>query len=43
MIRAADPASSSANPEQRVEELYKYAVSDQYFAARKALGISIGS
>jgi len=42
VIRAADPASSSVSPEQRVEEIYKYAVSDQYFAARKALGISIG-
>jgi tetratricopeptide (TPR) repeat protein len=43
MVRAADPASSSVTPEQRVEEIYKYAVSDQYFAARKALGIAIGS
>ena len=43
VIRAADPASSSVTPEDRVEEIYKYSVSEQYFAARKALGVAIGS
>jgi hypothetical protein len=43
VIRAADPASSSASAEQRVEEIFRYSVSEQYFAARKALGIAIGS
>ncbi len=41
-IRAADPAGSSVPAEDRVEEIYKYAVSEQYSLARKALGISIG-
>jgi tetratricopeptide (TPR) repeat protein len=42
MIRAADPASSAVSQEDRVEEIFKYAVSDQYLAARNTLGIAIG-
>jgi hypothetical protein len=42
VIRAADPASSSVSPTERVEEIYKYSVSEQYLAARAALGISVG-
>lgn len=43
VIRAADPASSSVPAADRVEEVYKYAVSEQYLEARKRLGIAIGS
>jgi hypothetical protein len=43
VIRAADPASSSVPQEDRVEEIYKYSVSEQYLGARKALGVAIGS
>jgi tetratricopeptide (TPR) repeat protein len=43
VIRAADPASSSVPQSERVEDIFKYAVSEQYLTARKALGISIGS
>lgn len=42
MIRASDPASSSVPQSERVEEIYKYAVSEQYLGARARLGISIG-
>jgi hypothetical protein len=42
LIRAADPASSSVPANERVEEIFKYAVSDQYFTAREKLGIAIG-
>jgi tetratricopeptide (TPR) repeat protein len=41
-IRAADPASSSVQQTERVEEIYKYAVSEQYLGARQRLGIAIG-
>jgi hypothetical protein len=43
IIRAADPASSSVSAAERVEEIYKYAISDQYLGARQKLGIAIGS
>jgi tetratricopeptide (TPR) repeat protein len=43
VIRAADPASSSVPQEDRVEEIYKYSVSEQNLGARKALGVAIGS
>ena len=43
VVRAADPSSSSVNPSERVEEIYKYAVSEQYLDARARLGIAIGS
>jgi tetratricopeptide (TPR) repeat protein len=42
VVRASDPASSSVPPTERVEEIYKYAVSEQYLGARQALGIAIG-
>jgi hypothetical protein len=42
MIRASDPSSSSVPQADRVEEIYKYAVSEQYLGARARLGISIG-
>ncbi len=42
VIRAADPAASSVGASERVEELYKFAVSEQYLGARQKLGISIG-
>jgi tetratricopeptide (TPR) repeat protein len=42
VIRAADPSSSSISAAERVEEIYKYAVSEQYLAARIKLGINIG-
>lgn len=41
-IRASDPASSSLSAEERVEEIYRYAVSEQYLGARECLGIAIG-
>lgn len=41
-IRASDPASSSVSAEGRVEEIYRYAVSEQYLGARECLGIAIG-
>ena len=41
-IRAADPASSSVPQAERVEELFKYVVSEQYLGAREKLGIQIG-
>jgi tetratricopeptide (TPR) repeat protein len=43
VIRAGDPASSSVAAAERVEEIFKYSVSEQYLAARKRLGIAIGS
>jgi tetratricopeptide (TPR) repeat protein len=43
VIRASDPASSSVGQPERVEEIYKYAVSEQYLGARSTLGIAIGS
>jgi hypothetical protein len=42
VIRAADPASSSVPQTERVEEIYKYSVSEQYLAARQILGIGVG-
>lgn len=42
MIRASDPASSSVPQAERVEEIFKYSVSEQYLAARARLGIAIG-
>jgi tetratricopeptide (TPR) repeat protein len=43
VIRASDPSSSSVAAADRVEEIYKYAVSAQYMGARRQLGIGIGS
>jgi tetratricopeptide (TPR) repeat protein len=42
VVRAADPATSTASTAERVEELFKYSVSEQYLAARQTLGIAIG-
>jgi hypothetical protein len=42
MIRASDPASSSVPQAERVEEIFKYSVSEQYLGARARLGIAIG-
>ncbi|HVU04393.1 MAG TPA: protein kinase [Polyangiaceae bacterium] len=42
VIRASDPASSSVTQAERVEEIYKFSVSEQYLGARERLGINIG-
>ena len=41
MIRASDPNSSGMTTDERVEAIYRYSVSEQYFGARRALGIGI--
>ena len=42
LIRASDPSSSSVSAGDRVEHLFQFAVSTEYIAARKKLGIAIG-
>jgi hypothetical protein len=41
MIRGADEASSAVPQKERLKELALYAVSEQYFAVRRKLGINI--
>jgi hypothetical protein len=41
MIRASDPRTSAVSTEERVEEIYRYAVSERYFEVRRKLGIAI--
>jgi hypothetical protein len=41
MIRAADDASSAVPQKERIKELQLYAVSEEYFAARRKLQINI--
>jgi tetratricopeptide (TPR) repeat protein len=43
LIRASDPRSSVASAEERVEQLYQYAVSEPYFEIRRKLRIAIDS
>ena len=42
MIRTSDQRSSSASVDERVEEVYRYSVSEQYFEIRQKLGIALG-
>ncbi len=41
MIKAADEASSAVPQKERVKELTLFAVSEEYFAIRRRLGINI--
>lgn len=43
MVRTSDPQSSVATIDERVEEIFRYSVSEQYFAARRTLGIAVDS
>ncbi|XXX82260.1 tetratricopeptide repeat protein [Sorangium sp. So ce134] len=43
MIKAADEASAAVPQKERLKELMLYAVSEEYFAIRKRLGINIDS
>jgi hypothetical protein len=41
MIRASDPRTSAVSTEERVEEIYRYSVSERYYEVRRKLGIAI--
>ncbi|KYF94210.1 hypothetical protein BE20_07100 [Sorangium cellulosum] len=43
MIKAADDASAAVPQKERLKELMLYAVSEEYFAIRKRLGINVDS
>jgi hypothetical protein len=42
LVRASGEGSSFASERDRLKELYRYAVSPEYLALRKALGVTIG-